>query len=167
MRKLLGAALLTAGGVWLGLCRVWKLGRRMEALRALIGLLGRWERELGERQPPMEELLRAGAEHPGPLRPCLTACLSGLDRLGETSFAAVWAESFRDLPLGAEEWETVAELGEVLGRYGPERQAAALRRGAEELEEALKRAREDRRREGKLSLVLGGSAGLLGAIVLL
>ena len=167
MMRLLGAVLMTGGGVWLGLCRLQKLDRRMEVLRSLIGLMGSWERELGERQPLMEELLRAGAAHSGPLRPCLAACLSGLDRLGEEPFDQLWAQSFRDLPLRAEERETVEELGEVLGRYGPESQRAALRRGARELEEALSRAREERRREGRLSLVLGGSAGLLGAIVLM
>jgi stage III sporulation protein AB len=127
------------------------------------------ERELGERAPPMAELLAPWTEGDSPVARCFSLCLKGLSDLEERSFAQVWERAVREggLPLREEELERLLALGQVLGRCGQESQRLALSRTVQTLTVSLTEAREEERRLGRLDFLLGGAAGLTAAILLL
>ena len=169
MTRWLGAALVGGGGLWLGLGRArWHQGR-VKALRALLLALDQLERDLRETARPMADLLAGLAEPEGPLRACFTECRAGLADLEARSFEAVWTRAFRRaaLPLAEEDLEPVLALGRVLGRYDQESQRKAIQGAGQALGRSLDQALADRARLGRLDCVLGASAGLLAAILLL
>lgn len=169
MIRWLGAALVAGGGLWLGLDRARWHQSRVRVLRALLLALEQLERELRETARPMADLLTALAEPEGPLRGCFLACRAGLAELEERSFESVWAGAFQggDLPLAGEDLEPVLALGRVLGRYDQESQRKAIQGARQALERSLEQALSDRARLSRLDCVLGASAGLLAAILLL
>ena len=162
MLNLLGALCLTGGGLCLGLGAVGDLENRVRGLTAWVQALELLERELSFRLPSMPDLLSELAHRaPKRLSGFFTACGAGMDELGERSFGEIWDGALSDQPagLGAEDLGELRALGAVLGRYDGEgqRQAAAAARQA--LTAALERAREDRRRQGKVYGVMGAACG--------
>lgn len=170
MLKLMGAFLLTGGGLVLGLGPMEELSRRLEALAGWQTALELWEGELSFRLPDLPHLLAdlsRGA--PGPAGETLTDLAAGLERLGERSLEETWAYVLMENsgPLGREDLEPLLALGPVLGRCGWEDQRRALRRTRERLEERSVQLRRERERKGKAYAALGLSLGAFLTILLL
>lgn len=170
MVKLLGAALVTGAGLWLGLGSVRELDRQVESLAALLAALGMLESELAFRLASTPELLAVLAERaPHPASDFFALCARGMDGLGERPFGEIWNGALEESPLSLEreEGELMEALGGVLGRYGGGEQRQAVAETRRQLTLRLEEARERRRREGRTRCVLGLTGGAFLAILLI
>ena len=169
MVRLIGAALVAAGGAALGFQAAAGLRRRVEAVRQMADGLALLERELELNAPPLSRLLEQGAVHSqGPARALFQGCLRGLDGLDREDFSALWRRLTGGLTgLDGEGQAVLAPLGDTLGRYEAGRQQEALAAVRRRLEELAARAEEDSRRQGRVYQALGLSGGAFLVILLL
>lgn len=170
MTRLLGAALLIAGGGALGLGAIARLDGRVRDLGELAAGLDALQRELGWRLSPLPQALNTAARavH-GPAADFFVRCTQGAERGEGKSFQEVWGESLTAVPLRLkpEDRAFMERLGPVLGRYDGDSQRLALEDAAAGLRSLQGAASDDRSRLGRVYGVLGTAAGLLAAIVLL
>ena len=167
MIRWLGAVLVLAGGVWMGLERRGQRGARVRALRGLSAALDQMERELRGREPPLSRLLD-GVSGSTPWGRFFAACRDGLERREDQPFVQVWGEALAraELPLTEEERALLEELGGVLGRYDQASQCRLLQSAAEGLDRRAEQAARERERLGRLDWALGAAGGLLLVILL-
>ncbi len=170
MLRLMGAALVTGGGLWLGLGRSRQLARRVRALEAWARALALLEGEMAFRLPDLPQLLRALERRcESPVRETLAAAERGMDKLGEAAFWEIWTgavEQNRDA-LTPEDAGEVCRLGQVLGRYGWQEQETAVEQLRRGLLERAAAARYSRDREGRAYATAGLALGALVTIMLL
>ena len=143
MTRLLGAALVVAGCVSLGLCAVAWLDGRVRDLGELAAGLDALQRELGWRLSPLPQALEGAAR-------------TGREALNASS-----------LRLRGEDKALLERLGGVLGRYDGDSQRLALEDAAAGLRTLQGAAADERSRLGRVYGVLGAAAGLLAVILLL
>lgn len=169
MVRLLGAALVAAGGAALGLQAAAGLRSRVRALREMSEGLALLERELELSAPPLSRLLARGAARgQGPAKALFEGCLRGLDRLDLEDFSTLWRRLVFDCgALGPEGQAVLLPLGDTLGRYEGELQREALAAARRRLEELAARLEEDSRRRGRVYEALGLSGGVFLSILLL
>jgi len=170
MLKLLGAVLLTFGGLWAGLNAAGDLRRRVRDLEAWSAALGLLESELRFSLPAMPELMATLARRSGGSpRDVLAAVAAGLDRLGEKPFEELWTEAVTAGAgaLTGEDVDVLCRLGPVLGRYGWEDQCRAAEAARRELDDHAAQARAELERRGKTYGTLGASLGAFAAILLM
>ncbi|MEY8401905.1 stage III sporulation protein AB [Oscillospiraceae bacterium 44-34] len=169
MIRLLGAALVAAGGAFWGFQAAEGLRRRGRAVRQTAEGLAVLERELELTAPPLSQLLDRGAAHSrGPAQALFQGCARGLAALDREDFAALWER----LTGGLEELDpagraVLAPLGDTLGRCGADRQREVLSAARRRLEELAARLEEDSRRQGRVCQALGLSGGAFLVILLL
>jgi len=167
--RVLGAALLAAGAAAVGFGAAARLEGRVRDLRGLTAGLEAMARALDARLAPLEEMLSAAAESTqGRPAGLYRACAQALGRGEGRSFRVVWNTALEELPLRLEraDLDLLRPLGEVLGRYDGDSQAAALAQTVARLGGQLEEAVEQRRRLGRLYGTMGVSAGLFLAILL-
>lgn len=168
--RMVGALLLAGAGLWAGLERGRVQARRIRALREWSEALDLWARELAYRLPTTAQLFSSLTRR-GPAGPkqIFGQALTGLDRLGEEDFEAIWQRALtngeRDLP--DRDLELLKGLGTVLGSCGWEDQRSAVERVARQLERRGEALAQALVRERKTWGVLGLSAGCALAILLL
>lgn len=170
MLKLLGAALLTGGGVWAGLAWAEDARRRLEALLVWRDALDLMAGELRLRLPAMPDWMgELSRRARAPAGAVFAAVGAGLDRLGESSFGEVWSAELRRSPGGLAEGDlaALAALGPVLGRYGWEDQCRAIAAVREDLDRRAGEARGELERKGRTCGALGLSLGAFLTILLL
>ena len=170
MVRTVGALLLAGAGLWAGLERGRVQARRVRALQEWSEALDLWARELAYRLPTTAQLLSALAQK-GPTGPkqVFGQALTGLDRLGEQDFEAIWQKALTDgeKNLQDRDMALLKSLGNVLGSCGWEDQSAAVERVARQLEKRGEIFAQSLARERKTWGVLGFSAGCALAILLL
>lgn len=170
MWRLMGAALLTGGGLWMGLQAAGELAAREKALESWRDVMTLMAGELAFRLPDLPCLLEEMSRRaPAPAGEALAAVMRELDRLGEESFSLLWTRAL-DRTAGAltpEDMEPILRLGNVLGRCGWEEQKQAVERTWQELDRTVLRLREELSRKGRTYGALGFSLGAFGAILLL
>lgn len=169
MIGLLGAALVTGGGLLLGRSRGKTILRRRDILRRAGRDLKEAARLLAWQSPPLPELMNRLAEGEGELGSLWRCCVEALGRPDRPSFGELWEDELEraDFPLIREENALLQEAGVLFGRFRQEEQAAALSDLARRLSKAADQAEEDWRRMNRVYCTLGGSGGLLLAILLL
>lgn len=170
MLKLLGAVLLSLGGLMLGVGAVEERRRRVRALEDWRGALGAMAAELTFRLPTMEELLeRAARAAAGAAEEPLAQAARGLKDLAERPFEEIWrsALAIGAPPLNREDLVLLARLGGVLGRYDAQTQRRELEETMEELTRRAETARGELARSGRAFGVAGLSLGMFTAILLL
>lgn len=169
MVRLIGAALIAAGGAALGFRAAAALQDRVSAVRQMAEGLALLERELELNAPPLSRLMARGAARGrGAAKALFQGCVQGLDRLDREDFPSLW----RRLTAERRELETEGQaillpLGDTLGRYDAERQREALAAARRRLEELAVRLEEDSRRQGRVYQALGLSGGAFLVILLL
>lgn len=170
MIRLLGAALVVAGCGVLGMAGVARLDGRTRDLGELAAGLDAPQRELGWRLAPLPQALGAAAKavH-GPAAGFFTQCAQRSDRPDGQRFQQVWQDclSTATLRLTPGDRALLERLGPVLGRYDGESQRCALEEAAAGLRQLQGEAADDRKRLGRVYGMLGMTAGLFLAIVLL
>lgn len=170
MWRLMGAALLTGGGLWMGLQAAGELSRRAAALESWANALALLAGELSFRLPDLPRLLEdLSRRSPGPAGEGLRAVCQSLPRLGEEPFGELWAQALRAEagPLTEGDLEPLLRLGALLGRCGWEDQRAAAERTRLELERRAAGLREELSRKGRAYGALGLSLGAFATILLL
>ncbi len=169
MIRLMGAALLTAGGAALGLAGVARLEGRVRDLGALAAGLDAMERELGWRLAPLPDALETAGRAAGGGAARFFAQCAGAAREGGRAFQELWRDSLEAAPLRLAEGDRalLRRLGQVLGRYDADSQRRALAEAVAELRALRAEAAEDRRRLGRVYGVLGVAGGLLLVILLI
>ena len=169
MIRLLGAALLTAGCGGLGLSAVNRLDGRVQDLRELSAGLEILLRELGWRLAPLPKALEAAAAgvH-GRAARFFAFCAEGAEQLAGTPFRSLWSRGLEQCPLrlGREDRALLEQLGPVLGRYDGDSQRLAVYNVLAALGRQQARAEDDRQRLGRVYGVLGVTAGLFLALML-
>lgn len=168
--RLLGAILLAAGGLGMGLSAAREISRRLETLESWIHALALMEGELSFSLPDLPRLLEDLSRRcPGPAGRALATVLAGLDGLGERSFSQIWNQSLGGTAgsLGEEDLELLYRLGGLLGYGGGEERRRAAERTRRLLEKRATELRGSRERKGRTYGVLGLSLGCLLAILLL
>ena len=169
MIRLIGAALVAAGGAWLGYLAAKELRGQVRAVRQMAEGLALLERELELSAPPLIQLLERGAARSGgPARALFQGCLQGMDSLDRECFSALWRRLVPECGgLSPEGQAVLLPLGDTLGRYGGERQREALSATRRRLEELAGRLEADSRRQGWVLQALGLSGGAFLVILLL
>ena len=169
MIRLIGAALVAAGGAWLGCLAAKELRSQVRAVRQMAEGLALLERELELSAPPLVQLLERGAARSGgPARALFQGCLQGMDSLDRECFSALWRRLVPECGgLSPEGQAVLLPLGDTLGRYGEDRQREALSAARHRLEELSARLEADSRRQGRVYQALGLSGGAFLVILLL
>ena len=169
MVRLMGAALVAAGGAALGFQAAARLRKQVRALEEMSQGLALLERELELNAPPLSRLLERGAERSrGPAEELFRDCLQGLNHLDREDFSSLWRRLVSGChALGSEGQAVLFPLGDTLGRYDGERQREALAAARRRLEELSARLEEDSRRRGRVYQALGLSGGAFLVILLL
>ena len=169
MTRLMGALAVCAACGWMGWSRLRWYQARCAALSALAHAMDRMASELNACQTDTAALLALLAEGEDCCVSLFARCLAGLDRLDELPFDRLWAEAVRaaQLPLRGEETGLLLRAGEILGRYEGREQARLLHHLRRALETRRDLAQEEARRYGRLSLLLGLSAGLMLSLLLM
>ena len=170
MMRLLGAVLVIAGCGALGLCGVARLDGRVRDLGELAAGLDALQRELGWRLAPLPDALETAAKAlRGPAADFFRRCAQCAGQTDGQSFQQVWQDSLNAAPLrlAAEDRDLLERLGPVLGRYDGDSQRLALEDAAAGLRSLQGSAADDRSRLGRVYGVLGMTAGLLLAILLI
>lgn len=170
MTRLLGAALVVAGCAALGLAGVARLEGRVRDLAELTAGLDALRRELGWRLAPLPDALDTAARAArGPAAQFFTRCAQGAGTPDGQVFQAVWRDSLSAVPLrlGPEDRDLLERLGPVLGRYDGDSQRLALEEAVAGLRALGGEAADDRKRLGRVYGVLGMTAGLFAAILLI
>ncbi len=169
MLKLMGAALVMAGAAWCSVRAVGRLRLRVRTLEELGAGLIWMEEELRFRAGPLPQLLeRLGRERPDPTGAFFREALEGLRREPEAGLRQSWRQAMvrRLDPLKEEERQVLLEVGQTLGRYDAQAQAAALARAVRRLDAIRAQAEEDLRRLGRVYAVLSLAAGAAVVLVL-
>ena len=170
MTRLLGAALVVAGCGALGLCAVARLEGRVRDLGELAAGLDALQRELGWRLSPLPDALEGAARSVrGPSAEFFARCAQKARSPDGRAFQEVWRDGLTAAPLRLkpEDRALLDRLGPVLGRYDGDSQRLALEEGAAGLRALQGEAADERNRLGRVYGVLGVTAGLFAAIVLL
>ena len=170
MIRLLGAVLLTVGFGGLGLSAANRLDSRVRDLRELSAGLEILQRELGWRLSPLPKALEAAAvgthERAAEFFAC---CARGSRQLAGAPFRAVWSSGLEQCPLrlNREDRALLEQLGPVLGRYDGDSQRQAVENVLTGLNRQQAQAEDDRRRLGRVYRVLGLTAGMFLALMLI
>lgn len=170
MTRLLGAVLVTAGCAVLGLGAVGRLDGRVRDLGELAAGLDAITRELGWRLTPLPQALElAAGSTRGPAAAFFARCARQTEEQDGRAFCRIWEESLSAAPLRltAGDRDVLVRLGPVLGRYDGDSQCHALEDAAAGLRALQGEALDARRRLGRVYGVLGVTAGLLLAILLI
>lgn len=170
MEQIAGCVLLIAGGGALGWAAGERLRERTEELDGLCAGLSAMGRELEFYQTSVPDAWRVAASSArGTAAEFFAACVQAYDGGEVRRIEDAWRQGAdrRLKTLAGEERGVLAVLGEVLGRYDLDTQRRALDQCCARLEAARAESREEWRRQKRLHLVLGATAGALGAVILL
>lgn len=168
MMHLVGGSLITGACFWLGWNRFRWYGAWHKTLSQLCVDLARMESELRERETDTESLLSLLAEGAGCTAGFYRRCLELLRSGTEASFSHLWNSALEESssPLRQEEQLVWQRVGQILGRYTGQEQAALLSGLRRELETCRQAAREQWQQRGRIAVILGLTLGLTLALVL-
>lgn len=170
MIRWIGALLVTAGGLLLGMTKAAELRRRERMLGALVTAIESFGNEICLRLTPMPELAaKMALDAPEPVTGLFTALEAGLDEIGQKSLCRIWTEAVdaSGLELKREERAALTELGQTLGRFSAAEQSGPLERCVGKLEEIRLDAAHESRTMCRLWTGLGITGGMLLAVLLL
>lgn len=162
--RLLGGCLLAGAGVWSGLLAAGRLAASASRCGDWCRMLELMSFELTRFRTPLPELFETlSARLDGiPGEVCERAA-SGL--AAENGFQAVWREALADVP--PEEREILRPLGDVLGYFGAEEQAACVDAAHARMTALWQERQRTRRERSRVCVGVLSAGGLLLAVLLM
>lgn len=161
--KLLGGCLLAWAGVWSGLMAAGRLAASVSRCGDWCRMLEILSFELTRFRTPLPELFGSLSDRlegmPGEV------CERAASGLEEDGFQAVWREALSDVP--PEEREILRPLGDVLGRFGAEEQAACVDAALERMTALWQERQRTRRERSRVYVGVLSAGGLLLAVLLM
>ena len=170
MLRLLGALLISASSLALGLSYVAGESRKLSTLRSVLQLLREMRGELETRLTPLPELLEYAAGRCSGAGKDFAVCLmASLPQLGEREFFQLWDKGVAACLAGldSEDRETLQTLGRSLGRFELDRQLADMDACIETLENRAVACSSTLPEKKRLGLGMACSFGALLLIVLI
>lgn len=164
MLRLLGAALLLFGALWLGRYASACLRGRPKQLRSWVDALELLRSDIAAMSPLPEAMLHASRI--GGCAGCFLESVAARLEQENQMFAVTWNEALRGQPLRDRELDSLSALGAQLGRYEASTQLRALERCICDFTRWEQEATDKTREEAGLRLRLIGAAGALLLIVL-
>ena len=167
--KLIGAALLVAGGAAAGFGAERELARRRRFLAETASAARRMGEEIAARALPLPELLAYFEETrlAGPFFSHVRAeCLRAPERPAEEHWETALAAAIPAFRLDAEDADALRRVGEGLGRLRRDEQLARLAAAADALASREQAAAERIAKYGRLARFGGFGAGVCLALLL-
>lgn len=173
MLKTLGALLVLAAGMLLGLYQSQTLSRRPKQIRQLSLALQRLETEIGYGSTPLPDALKACV---GSLSPPLAAIFTdaaermaepGTGRTAAESWSRAVREGFRRTSMKEPEREALLQLGATLGISDTQDQLKHLRLAVSHLSTEERNASDEEKRYGKMWKSLGVLGAALVVVIML
>lgn len=167
--KYLGLMLIFISSVACGYSYVRMRDEHISELGSVCMMLENMQRELESRLTPLPDLFKQlSVNMTGAAATFMEELLFEMKDLGSRNFCSLWNESIEKALKNLEEQEIheLELLGEVLGRYGIDRQLQAIQNCLNVLGKALECSVEVYPQRKKLAFGLSLSAGALLAIVL-
>ena len=162
--RLLGAALLVLGGALCGWQQLERRRRRERLLQELRAALERMADEIRLLSRPMGEIFALLAQS----CPALQFFFHTLARdTGQQPLDELWQKALETLPLGEAPRESLAALGNVLGRYDAESQARHIALTCRRLEQQREELSRDNAHKCRLFPGLGACLGGMLAVILM
>jgi len=171
MFRLIGTLLVIGAAGSFGVNSVWRMSRRVQALRGLIMALETMKSEICDRMTPLPELIdQLCSETAPPLNRFFFRLRQAMGELGIQRFSHLWSEVVDhayELELQEGERQVLSDLGKTLGRYDIESQRHVISYTLRRLEGYLEQAEEARRTQGKVHAVLSLAVGAFVVLILL
>ena len=161
----IGAVLIVAGGLLLGLAWAGELAGQARATADAMAEIRALEREICGRLAPLPEALQAARQDGGSV--LLGAFAEKLEEFGSERAAESWHAAVKTSRLSAEAARLTDSLASVIGRYSGEEQRTAFQETLARLAELWEDQRKESRTLGRLAVAFGGCGGALTAILLL
>ncbi len=164
------AAMVVLCSMHLSMSAVLQTRQRIRSLRSLQEAVRAMGMELEQKSTLLPELLGKLARNASqPAAGFLSAAAAFLEKR-EGDFPQAWNRALKEtdaLCLLPEEARALTNLGNVLGRFGAERQAEEIRRTESRLALFLELEEKEHMKRNKVRAALGAGAGLMLAILLL
>lgn len=147
-----------------------RLSGRCAVLSEIDRFIGRAAAMIRQTASPLEDIIRSAAEDK---RLGRLSFLSDINREldgGSLNIRELWRDCLEKVPpeyIQAEEKAILEELGETLGSTDVQGQLEGLSAKREALRELIADADRERREKGKLYRMLGVTAGLFAAVILI
>lgn len=170
MLTVVGIVLIIVGCAGIGLSANGRMTRRVAALRSMSAALELLGHELDFRLAPLEEVFSSASQRvTEPASAVFRSCAEKLRTEDRQLMSDIWSLALRaKLPeLEPREIECLQRVGAVLGRFDAQRQQSVVSAAAEQLEEYLREAADERNRKGRLYGTVSAAAGLFLVIILL
>lgn len=166
--KLLGTMFVTLSCTALGIIKARSLARENEAYAELISALTLMKGEICSRASSMDEvfrLLNTG-------KSCCTSAFfsqlsSAMSEIGDVSLKAIWQKAADTLCISPYGVQAVKALGNVLGRYDAQAQAAAIDRCILALLSEQDALRDKLNENKRMYIGIGAASGLMLALLLI
>ncbi len=162
--KLLGGFLIAAAGVWSGFLAAGKLSASAARCGSWCRMLELLSFELVRFLTPLPELFASLAERLDGAAGETCGSVAEDLRTG-LGFRAAWRSATENVP--REERELLLPLGDVLGRFGAEEQAACADAVRERMNGLWKSRRRELGRRSRVCVGVGSALGLMLAVLLM
>jgi len=165
--RLLGALLIAAAGVLVGICAAREYAYRVRECEGMIAALARMRAEIEVRLTPMSDIFAVLAEEDSVCTPFFAALCDRMAASDGEMLGALWQRTARDILPESASREIFSALGASLGCYDAAQECAAIGYTMSRLETELAAARETSAVQGGLRRKLGAAAGVGFAVLFL
>lgn len=169
MIKIIGAVFLIGGATVIGMSASAMLSVREKSLKGFLSALHIMHSEIGERLTPIDELMKLLSETTSPpISMLFEGCVREMKEKPDVPFCLIWRREVKNaeyLKLKPSETDAMANLGNILGRYGAEEQKRAIEHSIRCIESMHFVAEGERKRLGGLYAKLGLICGIAVVIV--
>lgn len=169
MIKLIGAFLILSGCIFVGVHKLSSLTVRARVLNSFLQSFDIMKAEICSKLTPLEDVMQYLSEvTSAPLHNFFKKCADEMKNKKDVPFRIIWKKELEhsdSLRLKKEELKKIADIGNILGRYGADEQSVAISHMSRCVESMIISAEKELSQFGKLYLKLGVICGISLIIV--
>ncbi len=169
MLKMIGAIMICSGSAAIGISAANRLTLRINVLNAWMSVLDMMHSEIKFLLTPVNELMiKCKKSVKEPIKTFFDECMEICNKQADISFYSAWSSALGRadyMELTGQEKQVLLDLGNTLGRYDANEQAARIEHLRKVLEGRAKAAESEKGRLGKLYGSLGVACGIALVIV--